>query len=186
MVLDLYDAALRVSSRNTYRTGQRAYDRFMARLAAGRYFPFEPQALSETELNLAFFMAFLLLEPRIRAARTILNYESHVKFKFKEEWCTEDMYDTQFLRNIRRRVKNTLPLNLDKRRALLLPLLIYNPVFQRGAMDDNCLVRFATIIGFMGILSPHTFAQLHQVIYTKNASKTLHSQRSENTGGINR
>ena len=61
VVMDLYDAALRVSSRNTYRTGQRAYDRFMVRLTKGRYFPFEPQVLSETELNLAFFMAFLLI-----------------------------------------------------------------------------------------------------------------------------
>ena len=83
--MDLYDAALRASSRNTYRTGQRAYDRFMIRLSSGRYFPFEPQLLTETELNLAFFMAFLLLEPRIRAAGTILGYETHVKFKFKEK-----------------------------------------------------------------------------------------------------
>ena len=62
VVSDLYDASLRATSRYTYRTGQRAYDRFMANMANGRYFPFEPQALSETELNLAFFMAFLLLE----------------------------------------------------------------------------------------------------------------------------
>lgn len=160
VVSDLYDASLRATSRYTYRTGQRAYDRFMANMANGRYFPFEPQALSETELNLAFFMAFLLLEPRIRAAGTILNYESHVKFRFKEEGCSEEMYDTQFLRNIRRGVKNTLPSKLDKRGALLLPLLIYNSDFQRSAMDENCLIRFATIIGFMGMLRPHTFAQL--------------------------
>ena len=132
----------------------------MASLAAGRYFPFEPQALSETELNLAFFMAFLLLEPRIRAAGTILNYETHVKFKFKEEGCPEELYSTQFLRQVRRGVKNTLPSKLDKRGALLLPLLTFERTFQEGATDGNCLLHFSTIIGFMGMLRPHTFAQL--------------------------
>ena len=160
VVLDLYDAALRVSSRNTYRTGQRAYNRFMTRLAVCRYYPFEPQSLSETELNLAFFMAFLLLEPRIRAAGTILNYETHVKFNFKEEGCPEALYTTQFLRQVRRGVKNTLPSKLDKRGALLLPLLTYDTSFQASPTDGRCLLLFATIIGFMGMLRPHTFAQL--------------------------
>ena len=75
---------------------QRAYDRFMTRLAVGRYFPFGPQALSEIELNLGFFMAFLLLEPRITAAGTILNYETYMKFKFKVEGCLEELYNTRF------------------------------------------------------------------------------------------
>ena len=96
VVLDLYDAALRASSRNVYCTGQRAYDRFMTRLKTGRYFPFQPQALSETELYLAFYMAFLLMEPRIKAADTILKYESPVKFKFREEGCPEELYTTPF------------------------------------------------------------------------------------------
>ena len=139
-------------------------------------------------------MAFLLLEPQIRAAGTILNYESHVKFRFKEEGCSEEMYDTQFLRNIRRGVKNTLPSKLDKRGALLLPLLIYNPDFQRSAMDENCLIRFATIIGFMGMLRPHTFCAVNSFfnhpgfIYwqmSKNAGQQKklqkHSYRSQNT-----
>ena len=124
VVLDLYDASLRASSRNVYRTGQRAYLRFMANLDYGRLYPFEPQELSETELNLAFFMAFLLLEPRISASGTILNYETHVKSNFKEEGCPESLYDTPFLTKIRRGVKNTLPSKVDKRGALLLPLLL--------------------------------------------------------------
>ena len=92
-------------------------------------------------------MAFLLVEPRIKAAGTILNYETHVKYKFKEQGCPEEMYETQFLRQIRRGVKNTLPSKIDKRGALLLPLLIYNRSFHM-CDKDNCLVRFATIIGF--------------------------------------
>ena len=52
-------------------------------------FPFQRRTLTETELNLAFFMAFLLLEPKITAASTILGYETHVKYMFKEEGCAE-------------------------------------------------------------------------------------------------
>ena len=164
--MDLYDAALRASSRNTYRTGQRAYDRFMIRLSSGRYFPFEPQLLTETELNLAFFMAFLLLEPRIRAAGTILGYETHVKFKFKEEGCPEELYTTQFLKQVRRGVKNTLPSKLDMRGALLLPLLTQARSFRAGASVGEHLLHFSTIIGFIGMLRPHTFAQLRPNSFT--------------------
>ena len=176
VVMDLYDAALRVSSRNTYRTGQRAYDRFMVRLTKGRYFPFEPQVLSETELNLAFFMAFLLLEPRIKAAGTILCYETHVKFRFNEEGCPEELYTTLLLKQVRRGVKNTLPSKIDKRGALLLPLLTYDRSFQAGRTDSDGLLHFSTIIGFIGMLRPHTFAQLRPssinlVTYTGRCKK---------------
>ena len=159
-MLDLYDAALRTSSRTVYRTGQRAYDQFMVSLPSARYLPFEPLALSETELTLAFFMAFLLLRPRITTAGTILNYESHVKSKFQGEGCPVEAYQTPFLRKIRRGIKNTLPSKVDKRGALLLPLLIGNRAFQMDDSKEDSLLRFATIIGFIGMLRPHTFAQL--------------------------
>ena len=161
VVLDLSDASLRASSRNTYRTGQRAYDRFMVQMARGQYYPFEPRALQDTELNLAFFMAFLLLEPKIKAAGTILNYETHVKFSFKEEGCREELFTTPFLKCIRRGVKNTLPSKRDKRSALLLPLLLQQTAFQSKVTNTDCLLRFATIIGFVGMLRPHTLAQLY-------------------------
>ena len=77
VVMDLYDAALQPSSRNTYRTGQRAYDRFIRSMRGGLYLPFQRRLLGETELNLAFFIAFLVLEPRITKASTILGYTSH-------------------------------------------------------------------------------------------------------------
>ena len=166
VVLDLYDAALWASSRNTYRTGQQAYDRFMLRLNTGRYLPFEPEALSETELNLAFFMGFLLLEPRINAAGSIVNYETHVKFMIREEGCPEELYTTPFLRQVRQGVKNTLPSKVDKRGALLLPLRIYDRTFQASATDGNSLLQFSTIIGFLGMLRPHTFAQLRPSSFT--------------------
>ena len=89
VVMDLFDAALQPSSRRTYKTGQRAYMRFLRTIHDGSVFPFQRRTLTETELNLAFFMAFLLLEPKITAASTILGYETHVKYMFKEEGCSE-------------------------------------------------------------------------------------------------
>ena len=77
VVMDLFDAALQPSSRRTYRTGQRAYDRFILSMHNGTYFPFQRRRLGETELNLAFYIAFLLLKPGITKANTILNYTSH-------------------------------------------------------------------------------------------------------------
>ena len=89
VVMDLYDAALQPSSRRTYGTGQRAYARFVQSMEGGVKFPFQRQTLGETELNLAFFIAFLLLQPRITKATTILSYTSHVKYVFREEGCPE-------------------------------------------------------------------------------------------------
>ena len=138
----------------------------MTRLTKGRYFPFEPLVLSETELNLAFFMAFLLLEPKIKAAGTILSYETHVKFSFNEQGCPEELYQTHFLKQVRRGVKNTLPSKLDKRGALLLPLLTYARSFKTGGTDADSILHFSTIIGFVGMLRPHTFAQLRPSSFT--------------------
>ena len=88
-VMDLFDAALKPSSRRTYKTGQRAYSRFLEALQDGIHFPFRPLALRHTELNLAFYIAFLLLEPTVRKAWSILNYETHVKSWFRSEGCPE-------------------------------------------------------------------------------------------------
>ena len=87
VVLELFDAALCPASQRTYKTGQRAYFRFLGSIYRGVRFPFERRVLSETELNLAFFMAFLILEPTINKASTILNYETHVKYLFRTEGC---------------------------------------------------------------------------------------------------
>ena len=80
VVLDFYEAALKASSQRTYRTGQRAYHRFVESLYDPSELPFVGQQLNETELTLAFFMAHLLLKPTMSVGTTILNYESHVKY----------------------------------------------------------------------------------------------------------
>ena len=90
VVMDLFDAALQPSSKKTYGTGQRAYMRFLDKLRGAPAFPFQRRTLGLTELTLAFFIAFLLLEPKINKATTILGYETHVKYRFKEEGCPEN------------------------------------------------------------------------------------------------
>ena len=88
VVMDLYDAALKESSKRTYKTGQRAYIRFTNMMSSAvAPFPFQRQGLRKTELTIAFFMAHLLLRPTIKKASTILCYESHVKSWFRKEGC---------------------------------------------------------------------------------------------------
>ena len=80
IVIDLYDAALQESSHNQYRTGQRAYLRFVSGLLSSGYLlPFARTRLTKTELTLAFFIASLVIRPSITKAATILSYETHVK-----------------------------------------------------------------------------------------------------------
>ena len=88
-VMDLLDTTLKPSARRTYKTGQWAYSRFLETLQDGIHFPFKPLELRHTELNLAFNIAFLLLEPTDRKASTILGYETHVKSWFRSEGCPE-------------------------------------------------------------------------------------------------
>ena len=165
-VVDLYDAALRPSSKTTYRTGQRAYQRFTSTLKGGRFFPFQQRYMQEAELNLAFYIAFLLLEPNITAASTILNYETHVKYKFKAEGCPETAWGTPFLKQVRKGLKNTLPSSPDRRAPLLLPSVMGSPRFTNVNSEEQRLLRFVTIIGFMGILRPHSIEQLSPDSFT--------------------
>ena len=156
----MFDASLRASTRKTYKTGQKAYDRFILDLAQGVRFPFQHVTISDTKLNLAFYLANLLLRPTITSANTILGYESHVKSLFLEEGCGEHIYNTPFLRKVRRGARNTLPCRADRRGALLLPLLAEHTEFRQVGDKVQSLLRFGTIMGFMAMLRPHTFAQL--------------------------
>ena len=58
IVVNLYDAALQQSSRKTYRTGQRAYIRFVQEVERKELLrPYMRNNLDDTELSLAFYMA---------------------------------------------------------------------------------------------------------------------------------
>ena len=163
VVIHLYDAALASSSRRTYRTGQRAYLNFMQEVGnKASLRPFSQSELGKTELSLAFFIAFLVLKPSITSASTILGYEGHVKYMFREDGCEPLEYQTPFLSQVRCGVKNFFPQQPDARRAFLLPMCLKNPVFQDVSSKKKALARLVTILGFTGMLRPHTFTSLQQ------------------------
>ena len=72
------------------------------------------------------------------------------------------MWQTPFLGQIRRGLRNTLPSDPDGRRPLLLPLIMSKPNFLLVVSDEQRLLRFATILGFIGMLRPHSLKELDQ------------------------
>ena len=100
------------------------------------------------------------MKPSINKASTILNYETHVKYYFPEQGCHPSRYSTPFLKQVRRGVKNTLPFQADKRCAFLLPLYLDVKSFYSPSDDNTHILRLATVMGFIGMLRPHTFGQL--------------------------
>ena len=182
VVASLYDAALQESSRKTYQTGQRAFRRFHEEIygqkESSACLPFQNRNLGDVVLHLSFFMAWLLIQPTITSASTILGYETHTKYMFRSEGCKPWESQTAFLGQVRQGIKNVLPCQADKRKAFLLPHHMHLEEFsevQASSRDQN-LTRWATILGFVGMLRPHTFSQLKVksfifVITTKRKGK---------------
>ena len=83
-----------------------------------------------------------------------------MKYLFRTEGCPIEMWDTPFLGQIRGGLKNTLPSSRDGRRPLLLPEIMFNPQFLNTVSDEQRMLRFATILGFIGMLRPHCLETL--------------------------
>ena len=124
------------------------------------YCPFIPQNLSRTELHLAFYLAYLMLKPTITKATTVLAYEGHVKYFFREQGCSPAAYLTPFLGQVRKGIKNVYPQQADKREALFVPLYYKTRTFAKPESKQDYLSRLATNMGFFGMLRPHTFSSL--------------------------
>ena len=135
IVSDLWDAALEVSSQRTYRTGQRAYLKFVSTLDQSVHqaarFPFQRYKLNDTKLYLAFFMAHLVLKPSIKVGSTIAGYVVHVKYGFRAAGCEPSIYDTAFLRQVKKGVEKSFPSGPDKRQPFLLPQYMNQLAFLR-------------------------------------------------------
>ena len=70
-------------------------------------------------------------------------------------------YQTPFLGQVRKGIENVHPCHADGRRALLLPYHIQNDAFSRSPRNSEAtLSACATVLGFVGMLRPHTFSQL--------------------------
>ena len=105
-------------------------------------------------------MAHLMLRPTIKAASTILGYETHVKYFFRENGCAKSLYKTPFLGQIRSGIENIYPATADKRCAFLLPEFTDRATFLTTKTKEDRLLKLAIVIGFVGMLRPHTFPQL--------------------------
>ena len=131
-------------------------------------------------VELGIFLAFLLLEPKVKKASTILSYETHVKYWFRIEGCAEGELNTPFLRQIRKGIKNTLPASPDGRQPLLLPLLMYNPTFRITNSVEHRILQFATIMGFIGMMRPHSLEELgprsFRIVKASGKVKTMPKQ----------
>ena len=107
-------------------------------------------------------MAWLLPNRDISRATTVLNYETHIKFMFRGEGCHPKEYETSFLERLRRGIENVLSAQADKRKAFLLPHHLSRVEFGDDPYQsvDSKIIKLATVLGFIGILRPHTFSQL--------------------------
>ena len=115
---------------------------------------------------------------------------------FREDGCDPTEYQTAFLSQIRRGVRNVFPQQPDSRRAFLLPKYLDNASFRDISSRKKLLARFATIIGFIGMLRPHTFSNIQRssfVLISKNRKdvglqiegRTIRDNRGEvSTGDI--
>ena len=179
----LYDAALKDTSRKTYGTGQRHYFRFAEEIKfPDALAPFRSTHLSKTELSLSFYIAYLMLRPTITKASTIMGYVSHVKYYFRENGCQVEDYTTAFLKQIRRGLDNTYPRQADKRGCFFLPFYIGVEYFVRENGKSQLLIRLATVLGFIGMLRPHTFEQLQPssfiFVHKNNSTIRTHDKKS--------
>ena len=111
-------------------------------------------------------MASLVLRPSIKKAATTLNYETHVKWWCWKEGCHPREYQTPFLKQVRKGLRKMLPSRSNVRAALLFPKYVFTRIFARTNQRQQCLLWFATIIGFIGMLRPHTFRQLQPASFT--------------------
>ena len=110
-------------------------------------------------------MAHLVLKPSIKVGSTIAGYVVHVKYGFRAAGCEPSIYDTAFLRQVKKGVEKSFPSGPDKRQPFLLPQNTNQLAFLRPT-KYTILSKVATIPGFIAMLRPHTFSQLSPSSFT--------------------
>ena len=142
-------------------------------------------------------MASLVLRPSIKKAATILNNETHVRWWYRIEGSHSSEYQTPYLKQVRKGLWKMQPSRKYGRAAFLLPRYVFTRMFSRTDHRQECLLRFATITGFIGFLRPHTFRQLQHASFTvvaqngdrrlppnciKASCKSLFTEKIQTTG----
>ena len=81
---------------------------------------------------------------------------------WNEDWGQHfSPQEKPFLGQVRRGLRNTLPSDADARRPLLLPLIMSSPNFLNIMSEEQRILRFPTILGFIGMLRPHSLEALN-------------------------
>ena len=83
-----------------------------------------------------------------------------MQYKFREDGCDPGCYNTPFLNQVRCGVKNIFPQHPDARKPFLLPKYLTSSVYTAVSTRKGIVPRFAAILGFIGMLRPHTFTSL--------------------------
>ena len=159
-VIYFYDNAWAASTTRTYKTGQRHWASFIASFPAIPHYPFPHTLPRQFELALAFFAAHLALQPTITRGSTVASYLAHVRTEWRKAGCTKKYLSSHFVATVTRGIHRALPAKPDSRRALLLLDCIPPPIFMKPPDPPAFLLKFATILGFFGMLRFNVFSKL--------------------------
>ena len=159
-VVYFYRNAWTASTTRTYKTGQRRWAKFTAAYPVITNYPFSRIPLQEYELALAFFAAHLALQPTISRGTTVASYLTHVRADWRQAGCPEDRLSSEFVALVTRGIHRALPATPDSRQAFLLLSCRPSPCFRDPSSPASFQLKFATLLGFFGMLRISAFSKL--------------------------
>ena len=159
-VVYFYRNAWTASTTRTYKTGQRRWAKFTAAYPVITNYPFSRIPLQEYELALAFFAAHLALQPTISRGTTVASYLTHVRADWRQAGCPEDRLSSEFVALVTRGIHRALPATPDSRQAFLLLSCHPSPCFRDPSSPASFQLKFATLLGFFGMLRISAFSKL--------------------------
>ena len=151
-VLFFYCNSWKGSTTRTYGTGQRKWAAFVLKNHRIPLLPCPTAPLAEHDLALAYFAAHLALTPSITRGTTVASYLTHVRTMWRHAGCPKRVLESEFVARVMRGILRALPASPDSRQAFLLldcrpPLIFSNP-----SSPDGFRLKFATLLGFFGML----------------------------------
>ena len=151
-VLYFYGNSWKGSTTRSYGTGQRKWAAFALKHPRIPYLPCPSVPLAEHDLALAYFAAHLALTPSIARGTTVASYLTHVRTLWRHAGCPERFLDSEFVARVMRGIHRALPASPDSRQAFLLLDCRPPPDFSNPHSPDGFKLKFATLLGFFGML----------------------------------
>ena len=159
-VIHFYHNAWAASTARCYRTGQRRWEKFTATHPVIPMYPFPQKMLQEYELALAFYAAYLALQPTITRGSTVAAYLSHVRAGWRQAGCHKIYLSSEFVAYVTRGIHRALPAKPDSRQAFLLLACHLPRRFLHPPTAPSFLLKLATILGFFGMLRFNVIAKI--------------------------